>query len=360
VKVYVLPTDSMGCGHYRLVWPAEVAGVHHGWQVAIVPPGKATGIRGHIVTDTEDPREGVLTAVSGPKDADVIVMQRPTNRRIAEAIPHLIDQGIAVVVDMDDDLETIDPANPAWAALHPRRSPEDNWGHARRACRDATLVTVSTPALAERYAPHGRVRVLPNCVPEGYLQAQRADEGTTTPVVGWPGSVHSHPRDLQVMGHAVRTSALPFLAVGPGTQVAEALNLDPDNEEVGATGEVSFGLWSKMVATLDVGLCPLAPSRFNDAKSWLKPLEMSACGVPWIGSPSPEYRRLHEEGIGLLAARPRDWLAALRRLRDPVLRAEMSARGREVAARHTYQGEGWRWAEAWADAASLVRARHRT
>jgi hypothetical protein len=344
MKIYVCPSDAWGCGHYRLVWPAEVVERSGDITIQLIPPGQQTGIGGI----TRDDR---LVSISYPEDADVVVFQRPAHRRQAEAIPHLRKAGVTVVVDMDDDLSLISPRNPAYGAYHPGRSSDVNWHHAAAACRAASLVTVSTDALAARYGAHGRVRVLRNCVPEAYLAMERTDEFGTEPTVGWAGSLHSHPHDLTVVGSGIAQSGLPVRNIGPEEGIARALGVP----SVEATGELRFGDWALNVATLGVGLCPLEDSRFNAAKSWLKPLEMAAVGVPWVGSPRTEYARLHREGCGLLAQRPRDWAARLRDLRDPSLRADLSAAGRDVARTWTYQANGWRWAEAWTDAVANDR-----
>lgn len=354
MRIAAYPADGAGCGHYRIAWPAEVV-ARLGHEVSLVPPGYRTGIGGNIMVANpfgESEGDGRLTNVTGPANIDVIVLQRPSNRRLAEAVPHLRARGYAVVVDVDDDLATIHPSNPAWAPLHPRYSPDDNWEHVRYACQQATLVTASTPALAERYGAHGRVMVLPNCVPGTWLDIDHVDEDTEDPLVGWPGSMHSHPDDLQQVGSGVRKAGVRFGVVGPGDGVARALGLRGLDWTAGV---VPFPGWGHHVTRLEVGIAPLAETRFNAAKSWLKPLEMAAVGVPWVASPSPEYRRLAEEGCGLLAAKPGDWTYALKRLKDPGLRAEMSVQGREVAARWTYQGNGWRWEEAWERALSMAR-----
>jgi hypothetical protein len=105
------------------------------------------------------------------------------------------------------------------------------------------------------------------------------------------------------------------------------------------------------VAELGIGIAPLADTRFNRCKSWLKPLELSALGVPWVASPRVEYARLHAEGAGILADTPRRWHRELRRLQlSPALRAELAAAGREVAARFRLEDNAWRWLETWSAA----------
>jgi glycosyltransferase involved in cell wall biosynthesis len=107
------------------------------------------------------------------------------------------------------------------------------------------------------------------------------------------------------------------------------------------------------VAKITVGIVPLLESKFNDAKSYLKGMEYAACGVPFVASPTPEYRLLNNEGLGLLATdKSKSWKRHVKRvLETPAMQQEMGGYGREVIARyHTYEGNAWRWAEAWEEA----------
>jgi len=295
---------------------------------------------------------GRITGVRVP-DCDVIVMQRVTWRPLAQAIPMIRGKGVAVVVDIDDDLAHIHPANPAYANLHPKTPTNHMWRHTEDACRDATMVTVSTDALLARYAPHGRGRVLRNCVPESYLDIPREDSD----LVGWGGAVFSHPDDLQQVGPAVARLVRGggrFRIVGPAEGARQALGLDADPD---ATGPVPIGRWPHELAKLGVGIAPLADTVFNSAKSWLKCAEMSAVGVPWVASPREEYTRLHREHeVGLLAERPKDWYRTLTRLAgDGQMRQDMSAHGRDIARTLTIEGNAWRWLEVWEQAYRLQR-----
>lgn len=347
--VYVFPADPYGCGSYRLIWPAEALRVQ-GHDVRVVPPSNRTGIGGEV-----DTRTGKLVNVQIPPDADVIVMQRVSMAHLSNAIKMIRAKGVAVVIDMDDDLTKIDPNNPAfWAMRTDSGDKRHNWRNAHQACLDATLVTVSTPALLPIYAPHGRGVVLENCVPESYLQVPHEDSA----VMGWPGSTHSHPFDLQEVGPAVARLAREghtYRGVGPVDGLRAALGLETDPE---VTGSVELDEWPQALAGLGVGLAPLADTGFNAAKSRLKIVELSSCGVPWVASPRAEYARFHQRtGVGLLAERPKDWYRQLKRLvTDPALRADQSAAGRAAMGDHTIEGNAWRWLDAWASADRLKRS----
>jgi hypothetical protein len=294
-------------------------------------------------------------------DADVVVLQRVTHAYMAQAVGVMRSKGIAVVVDVDDDLTCIHPSNAAWADLHPknemRRGPNglprrNSWRNLTMACRNATLVTVSTTALLKVYAAHGRGHVLNNYLPDMYYGLPRVDSD----VVGWPASIHSHPDDPPVVGGAVARlvgEGAEFVMRGDSRGAGRAFGLSADP----MGGGVSVDEWPRAVAELGVGIAPLADTRFNSAKSWLKPMEMSAVGVPWVASPRAEYRRLHAMGAGVLAERPRTWYRELKRLRESAaLRAELSEAGRAVATQMRLADHAWRWMAAWTRAYEMQRA----
>jgi hypothetical protein len=287
-----------------------------------------------------------------PPECDVVVFQRPLKRELADVIPHLQRHGTAVVVEVDDDFVTIDPNNAAWVGSHPRLNPDRNWQHLARACALADLVTVSTPALAERYGRHGRVCVLPNYVPARYLAITRPAH--PVPLLGWTGTPATHLRDLEVVraavANAVEATESRFLAIG-SDQTAPLLGISAARASSAPWRPLTDG-YPELVASLDVGIAPLAASKFNNAKSWLKPLEYAALGVACVMSPSDEYIRLNALGVGELARRPRQWEGLLRLLlTDHGWRQERAEKGREVMRRLTYSMHCGRWMEAWTSAA---------
>jgi glycosyl transferase family 1 len=346
MRVRVFPADEGGCGYTRIIWPAEVLKAA-GHQVEVVA-AKRTGmaLRAHLAN-------GGVVSVEHP-DADVWVFQRPLQRHLVETIPRLQAQGVATVIEIDDDFAALPASNRAFAATHPRRNPDFNWLHLAAAARAADLVTVSTPALAERYGRPGIARVVPNYIPARCLTLG-GGEPNPRPVLGWSGTLLSHHGDLEVthgqVARAVQAHGATMRIIGPHPERAAVQRALALAEAPEVTGWLPIADYPAALARLDLGIVPLADNRFNGAKSALKGLEMAACGVPFVASDTAEYRRLAALGAGRLTAKPKDWGRQVGRLlRDPVLREELAAQGRAVAADHTIEANAWRTWEAWAEA----------
>lgn len=351
MKVVVYPADSQGCGHHRLIWPAE-----------------ALARQGHDVHVVRQEDRSVKFTVQGDHvidayvdDADVVVFQRITHLYLMQAVPVLRSKGVAVVIDVDDDLTMIHPSNPAWERLHPRHFKQidkrtgkrhlHSWNHLTEACKNATLVTATTQPLIDKYARHGRGVVLPNYLASHYYGVEHDDSDS----IVWPASLHSHPDDPTVVGAAIARlvdEGASFASFGNVEKTASIFQILEQLLE--ARHGVSLNDWPAEIARHGIGIAPLTDTTFNRSKSWLKPLEMSAVGVPWVASPTPEYSKLHQLGAGLIADKPRQWYRELSRLTsDDRLRKELSDAGRDVANQFKLDDHAWRWLEAWNNAMTI-------
>lgn len=349
MRVLVLPADVTGCGSYRLIWAAQHL-QQQGYDVDIQWPNTESGLEVHIKDDE-------VIDVIVPGGADVVVLQRVAHDLHSRAVAVMRRKGVAVVIDMDDDLTCIHRQNVGYASYHPRSNTPYSWKNAELACRTATYVTLSTKTLLNVYAKHGRGYVIDNYVPERYLdiEVEKVD------AFGWAGTTLSHPADLQVCGRAVQdliNDGLNFRVVGPPSNVKAALKLSQPPEN---TGIVPMEFWARENARLQVAIAPLEMSPFNSSKSRLKLAEASAVGVPWVASPRTEYRRFHQEsGGGLLAEKPKDWYKEVKRLmEDESLRKDLSERGREFMRTQTIEINSWRWLEAWETALRIQRGDNR-
>jgi hypothetical protein len=348
VRVLIVNADLGGCGFYRLLAPAHaLQSMEPDIEVALDENGASIlcgWADGHVIS-------------VAPLDYDVVIFQRPLDQHIVEAIPFIQANGSAVVVEFDDDFWNIDRQNVAY--LHPTNPSTRSPAHLARACSLADLVTVSTPTLAqETPAARGRVRVLPNYVPESYLTTEVSPgdawalmEGRT--IVGWTGNPATHPRDLETVGDAVVRAvrgdeSAVFFTIG---SQATGRMLGFDAGESAYSPPIQLENYPAVVAGLDIGLVPLRLNAFNESKSWLKGLEYAALGVPFIASPTQQYESLSRLGAGLLAQYPHQWhrhLSALLASRD--LREQTRGHGREIAASLTYEKQAHRWASAWEQA----------
>lgn len=351
MRVIVYPADDGGCGNYRLNWPAKAL-QDQGYDVEIVAPmtekAKLSGVFHDGAIEGQVSASSLLTQI----DADLIVLQRPLQSHLVALIPVIQKTGVKVVVEIDDDFTTIHPHNVAWKATHPRVSPHRNWQHLSRALSMADWVTVSTAALADRYGSHGRFTILPNYVPQRYLDIPRPSHEEV--YVGWTGSIITHPYDLQeTRGAVARVLQIPHTRlgiVGTGQGIHRALGLASDHQVV-ASDWVDLYEYPKYTAELDVGIVPLEMTAFNNAKSWLKGLEYASLGIPFVASPTGPYLALAQQyGLGHIAKRTRDWDGLLKRLvTNHDFRQSESARYREVVCKRRLiiEERAHEWWDAW-------------
>lgn len=364
-----------------MIWPAQAAAdagydVHLGEELEPIQIAWSEEFK-----DDPPPWVQAQAVISAP-DVDVMVFQRVIHRQFTDVIPLLQARGIKVVVDIDDLFDSVDRHNAAWYALDPhwhsvpeverlckkygaaratRKSSDglylylpDHVSNSNRinlkdAMRHADLVTVSTPALGEAYQSVGTpIRVVRNGPPASFLFDPDQRASHPVPVVGWTGSIATHPGDLEEMGPALaqvrRRHDSVFTVIGTGVGVRQRVGIDPDV----TAGWVDLDQYPAAYSALDIALCPLRDTRFNRAKSWIKPLEAACVGAVPIMSPTPEYCLLAEQGIGLLAKNPREWAGTLRRLiMEPDERLALARSGFAVAARLLVNEQVESWVRAW-------------
>lgn len=340
----VLLTHALGTGstYYRIEEPARaVQAADLGVEVAVA--------RG-ITTTMRSLRDGAEPEVvdADAQGADVVVLQLPKTVGMLETQRVLQQQGVAVVVEMDDLLSGVPYGHMGHKVLVRQGTGE----LARQAAREADLVTASTPALLQEYARHGRGAVIENAVPRRTAELPPAYERDPEVVtVGWSGNVLSHPYDLQEMGSGLQQALdrgrgeSRFVVLGQKWDARTRLGLPEEPEEVPWVLDVD-GYVARLGALFDVGIAPLRIDRFNTCKSWLKPLEYSARGVYSVRARTEEYERL---GLGMPARSPKDWAKWISLgIKDADRRREVAAAARErVLTQHLTEHTAERWAAAW-------------
>lgn len=344
MKIFALQADNQACGLYRIQLPLE-----HAARAGAVEMTISTDLPADAVVEAD----GSVTVHKVNVDADAIIFQRPLLAAFLPAIRQAQRQGIACIVELDDDLAAVDPDNLAYRAVHPKYSTASNYEHLLRCTAQADWVTASTPGIARRYAGHGRYSVVRNSLPSSIFSIEKTFEDP--PRVGWTGSVGTHPHDLEQVGVHLRTvlqnTGAPFSMLGEEDGVKEQLRFD-DTVQFNCTPWVGLDRYHEaLAATVDVGVVPLAPSKFNEAKSYLKGLEMAGLGIPFVASPTSEYQYLSSLGAGSTAQKGVQWQKKLKHLitdRDFLL--EESSRVRDAVREFTYENAVGDWVSAWSAA----------
>lgn len=352
MKVLLARAMQSGSVYYRIDEPARaVREADLGVEVR-VRHGLTTSMR------KNDDGESVVVDVDA-EGADVVVLQLPKTVEMLQCLRLLQAKGVAVVVEIDDLLSGVPYGHMGHGGLV-------RAGMARIAldtAREADLVTTSTPLLLAEYASHGRGAVITNAISRRIAELPPAYEREPDVVtVGWAGNVMGHPYDLQEMGSGLKQALdrtqgkSRFLVLGQKWDAKARLGLTDEPDEVLWMPDTDAYL-AAVGELFDVGVAPLRIDRFNECKSWLKPLEYSARGVFCIRARTPEYERL---GLGAPARSVKDWVKWLGTgIENAERRRELAAAAREkVLAGHLSEHRAEDWVAAWR-AALEHRARTR-
>lgn len=342
MRVLLALSSSRGPQYHRMEEPARA--VHEaaaGVEVAVTDALRTT------VWQPSDGGPPQITDVDA-RGADVVVVQLPKSVQMLQVIRLLQAQGVAVVVEMDDLLSAVPFGHSGHDALVQR-------GMARAAqqcAAEADFVTVSTPALLPEYARHGRGAVVENAIHRRFAELPPAYERAPSSVtVGWTGNVLNHPYDLQEMGSGLQqaldraATASRFLILGQKWDAQRRMGLATEPDEVPWVQDPGEYL-VRIGQLFDVGVAPLRLDRFNESKSWLKPLEYAARGVYCVRARTSEYERL---ALGLPAKAAKDWAKWIGTgIQDGDRRRELAAAAREkVLAGHLTEHRAERWIGAW-------------
>jgi glycosyltransferase involved in cell wall biosynthesis len=265
----------------------------------------------------------------GGEKPHVVVLQRagPLGSKLSEitelcaAIKAI---GAKIVYDLDDDL----------LARHPspavERDLEDKRPKVRFLLREADAVIVPNSLLADR---------LKRRAPHVAIWANALDEALVPPLAKAPHNAelgyfgtHSHLQDLMAVinsfATAVRVGERPrfeLCGISDDPRIAGLLAHRFDVRQ--RLPERHYARFHAMLANKArwaVGLAPLLPGVFNEAKSDIKVLDYAAAGIPVLVSDALAYQHLDATRIVARASIAEFGNAAFALLRDEDRRREMA------------------------------------
>lgn len=333
MKIFGWAADNAGPGFYRLRVPLDEV---------------ARQTEHTVEVNTKMP-DWVL------EEADVVIGQRVAQPRAADRWRRMAT-GVyghrpLMVFEIDDDLWDIDPANlPAWNFF--ARQP-DILANMRDCAALADVCTVSTEPLAEVVRQiNPNVVVLPNQLPASAFDAHALQDTGSPHYIGWGGGA-SHALDVAEMTYGLHShfrrqprdvfvnlgTLFPSVAKAVGASLASYSWTDDMTEHY------------HRLSSLDIGLAPLRPSRFNQSKSEIKFLEYAAAGAATIATRHGPYERVIEhEQTGLLCRSEHEWNGALTALTtDPTLRIELAANALAYARTRAIDQHWQSWEKVYAE-----------
>lgn len=308
MKTFFWMADWSGCGTYR----------------GIVPMNALSEVEGH---ETE---YNNALSMEKAREFDVLIAQR-TNLEAATRMFQELSAGddVVTVFEVDDLLTQVHPSNMM------------AWNHYSRAShrdplianmRVAQGVVVSTEFLGECMREYNdNVFVFPNCI-DGSIVDLPVEQGERL-TIGWAGG-SSHRIDLKRVAYPMKRVlrrnpdvAMHFL----GDDYSAVLGV-PASQRIHTpwfTGVLDY----IKALNFDIGIAPLHPMAFNQAKSHIKTLEYAARGIPVVASKFGPYQDFVKHGeTGFLAQYDKEWEEYVTLLiNDEALRTKMSQAAQDQA-----------------------------
>lgn len=320
-----IPLLPGGCAFYRCYLPMHALAAH-GHRVSMGFP-VYDPIRGFGVKERDN---------IGAFGFDTIVLKlimgktTATEMRLAKN-----NTGQRFIVDIDDYYQGLTPANKAYELSDPETNPWSNRDHYEDVIAEADRLIVSTPFLHDYYSSiHPDVRLVRNGVNPGMFD--RVIQGKK-PTLGWVGATNFRNNDLEQLADWLPAFLdehdVMFHHAGASPDAPafhDITGVDPDRMTYSPLAPITNYADG---FRFDLGLVPLSDIPFNHAKSNIKGLEYAAAGIPFIASDLPEYRRLHETGVGMLARTPDEWRSAAQALLGKQERVSQARRGYETVLR---------------------------
>lgn len=348
MKVAYLVSDQTACTWYRVVQPIQMA-------------VREKALAARPIYERENP----VVASQLINVADLLVMSRATDERLAEVIVGYQKQGKRVIMDHDDNMFACSPLSPHYDELG-----TENYFHElngtkipiwqdgkkdfsiernkkrlasiKNLCSLVDAVSVTTPRLGNVFRPFSNaIHVLPNCVDLSVWKKLPLIRTSSEIRMGWSGGA-SHYEDWLVIA-----AVLPeIMDIYPNLKlVITGQRFDGTLKGV-PKERIEHHHWTHLQAhpykqstlDLDFAIIPLKDSEFNSGKSSIKWVEYGALQVPAVTShvaPYDEVADLVKENGIFVDNTHEAWIQGLSiMIENAEMRKVMGQRARKTVEEH--------------------------
>lgn len=259
-------------------------------------------------------KEMDLDNILEKKQFDVIVVQR-----ILPFLDTLLEKAkkhnIKVIYETDDDLLNVEENSPSFDYINKyKQSLMDLIGYSQ-------TITVTTEFLASKFN-NKRVKIIRNYLTSPIEIAEDINHNERIKI-GYYGTL-THTKDLFLIKDVI---------IDLKKLMKERYNIEFDFEIIGGFNQEDnivedwyneiklpefcedyekFMKWLQKNANWDMAIVPLEDSKFNNSKSELKFIELTAMGIPGVYSDVPAYNSVViDSKNGFLASSKEDWIKKL-------------------------------------------------
>ena len=256
---------------------------------------------------------------------DLIVFCRYAGPHASFLLQLAKHQNIATLFHIDDDLLNV-PKEIGEAKSKTHNRPE-RLGAVSKLLSDADLVYCSTAPLRDRFRALGYANAMVSG--EIYCSGAVINPPVDRPVakIGYMGFDHAHDFELVLPALAKTLRNYPGTTFDLFGTIPKPPVLDEFGDRVSVLPPVrNYEDFMRFFAGLnwDIGLCPLADTKFNALKANTKWVEYTSVGTAVVATGGTVYDDCCSDGCGILASSQAEWEAALSDLcTDSALRVRL-------------------------------------
>lgn len=229
-----------------------------------------------------------------------------------------LDHNIKIIYETDDDLLSVEENSPSFEYVDRCREEITNF------INKSDVIITATDNLAKRFNK-SNVEVIKNYHVDKLLPIKEFRKNSTNSIkIGYFGT-KTHSKDLIIVEDVIKDLK---------TEMNDKYNISLEFEIIGGFNEDTtdsyfskielpensmdfefFMGWLYDIANWDIGIAPLEDSYFNNGKSELKYIELSALAIPGVFSNVEVYNSAITDGFnGFLAKNKEEWMEKLKKL----------------------------------------------
>lgn len=260
------------------------------------------------------------------EESDIVFVQRNLFGNIIESIVEWRAKGKRIVIDLDDayglmEEGTGSPSFEFWInarvklddgsyqLMNPKPFEYLKWG-----VKLAGAVSSPSKVICDDWSAYAKTHWFPNFIDQDLYKRHQVHHPEGKIFIGWGGSA-THLQSWKMSG--VAEAMAQIITEFPEVQlmllgdprVQKIIKVPPSRKIV--LGWCPHSMFSERLSRIDIGIAPLA-GEYDRRRSWLKSLEYTTMGIPWIGTDWEPNRDLAPNTGLLVENTPEEWYKGLK------------------------------------------------